>query len=262
MKVLLNDPPLFKKTGDKKFLPLKELFDCDFITLHTPLTIGGIDKTYHLADEKFFNSLKNGCIFLNTARGAVADTAAVKKAIKSSKIKASIIDVWENEPDIDVELLEIADIATPHVAGYSLDGKVMGMIMVYNALCRYFGLDKEKSVQDFLPEPEVAKIEIGKNDFDEQETIRQTVQKIYDISKDDNDFEQALKQPSEKTGSMFHNLRKSYHFRREFHNTICILATEDTRLRQDYGGQAENTEKKLVEKLKGIGFKVSENEQE
>lgn len=246
MKVLLNDPPLFRKTGDKKYLPLKDLFGCDFITLHTPLTPEGIDKTYHLADEKFFNSLKDGCIFLNTARGAVADTDAVKKAIKGGKIKTAVIDVWENEPDIDTDLLEIADIATPHIAGYSLDGKVLGMIMVQNALCKYLGLAKEKGVEDFLPVPEVAKIEVKDAGADEQEILRQTVRKIYAITKDNAELKQATEQPKSKAALMFHNQRRFYHFRREFHNTIVNV---------------NKGQEKLSQMLSGIGFKVELNEQ-
>ncbi len=83
MDVRLNDPPLARESGDEKYLPLKDLFDCDFISLHTPLTFEGIDKTFHLADEKFFKSLKNGCVFINTSRGGMVETGALKSAIKS-----------------------------------------------------------------------------------------------------------------------------------------------------------------------------------
>ena len=126
MIVKLNDPPLSRQTGDAKYRPLNELFDCDFITLHTPLTREGQDKTYHLADDKFFASLKTGCVFINTCRGAVHDTAALKAAIQNKKLGAVILDVWENEPNIDCELLRMVDISTPHIAGYSLDGKIAG----------------------------------------------------------------------------------------------------------------------------------------
>jgi len=245
MQVLLNDPPLFRKTGDKKYLPLKDLFDCDFITLHTPLTLEGIDKTYHLADEIFFNSLKNGSVFINTARGAVEDTIAVKNAIKSNKLKAVVIDVWENEPDIDTELLEIAEIATPHIAGYSLDGKVLGMIMVQNALCEFFGIADKKGVEDFLPPPEVAQIEIENAIGNEQEILRQTVKKIYDITKDDAEFKKAIEMPKDKAALKFHNQRRSYHFRREFQNTTVHIRKKL---------------EKLAQMLTGIGFKIELNE--
>jgi len=76
MEVCLNDPPLQRQGSDVKYRPIEEVFDCDVVTVHTPLTLEGVDKTFHLADEKFFKSLKDGCVFINTARGAVLETAA------------------------------------------------------------------------------------------------------------------------------------------------------------------------------------------
>ena len=118
MRIYLNDPLLQRQTGDPKYLPIEELYDCDFITVHTPLTFGGPDKTYHLVDEEFLDSLKEGCVFLNASRGGVVDSAALKAAIRSRRLKAVVLDVWENEPTIDIELLEMVDLGTPHIAGY------------------------------------------------------------------------------------------------------------------------------------------------
>jgi len=242
MIVKLNDPPLFRQTGDPKYRPLDELFDCNFITLHTPLTREGQDKTYHLADEKFFAYLKTGCVFINTCRGAVHDTAALKNAIRSKKLSAVILDVWENEPNIDCELLRIVDISTPHIAGYSLDGKIAGMIMIYNAACEHFGLKPKHKIEDFLPPPTVPQITIDKTDADSQTLLHEIVRQVYVINRDDfNTREIAMVKP-EKRGKFFDDLRKNYPVRREFQNTKIILATEFT----------EDTENKL----KGIGFKV------
>ena len=96
MRIYLNDPPLQRQTGEEKYLPLKELYDCDFITFHTPLTFEGIDKTYHLAGEGFFKSLKQGCVFVNASRGGVVDSEALKTVIQSGRFKAVVLDVWEN----------------------------------------------------------------------------------------------------------------------------------------------------------------------
>ncbi|MHC4272012.1 MAG: 4-phosphoerythronate dehydrogenase, partial [Planctomycetota bacterium] len=104
MQSVLNDPPLQRQTSDSKYRPIKELFDCDFISLHIPLTYEGEDKTYHMADDKLFNSLKKKCVFMNTSRGGVVDTKSLKKAISNDKLKAVVLDVWENEPDIDYDL--------------------------------------------------------------------------------------------------------------------------------------------------------------
>jgi len=240
MKVKLNDPPLERQTGNKKYLPLEELFDCDVITLHAPLTEAGQDKTFHLADEKFFNSLKPGTIFINTSRGAVAETGAIKNAIESGKLKATVLDVWENEPNIYSELILKADISTPHIAGYSYDGKVAGMIMIYNATCEHFNLKPEFVIEDFLPPSEVPEISINKID-DQQKVLHDTVQQVYAINRDDFNTREILQVPEKSRGEFFDDLRKNYPIRREFQNTTVTL---------------DKSCEQIGEKLKGIGFKV------
>ena len=243
MKVLLNDPPLQRESGDAKYLSLEELYDCDFITLHTPLTFEGVDKTFHLADEKFFKSLKAGCVFFNTSRGGVADARAMKASIRSGQLETTVLDVWDDEPNIDTELLEMVDIGTPHIAGYSLDGKIAGMIMIYKAACEYFGFKTEYDVEDFLPELDVRQLKINPNSGSEQDVIRKAVEKIYKISEDDRELRKILNVPT-KRGDFFDNLRKNYRVRREFQNTQ-IIATENTEVTEN-----------LSRKLEGIGFKV------
>jgi len=241
MTVRLNDPPLQRQTGDMKYLPLKQLFDCDFITLHTPLTFEGVDRTFHLADEKFFNALKKGCFFINTSRGAVCDTADLKVAMDSGRLGGVALDVWENEPDIDNELLRKVDISTPHIAGYSFDGKVAGMIMIYNAVCEFFGLEPKYTAEDFLPAADVPEIKIDPGSNAEQNILHETVRQVYNISRDDFNTREILMVPSETRGKFFDDLRKNYPVRREFQNTqLAFIKPGDL----------------LMEKLKGIGFKV------
>jgi len=200
MEVLLNDPPLQRQTGDAKYLPLEGLADCDFITMHTPLTFGGIDKTFHLADEAFFQSLKDGVFFINTARGAVVDTAALKTAIRSKKLAGAVLDVWENEPNIDNELLLTVDLSTPHIAGYSLDGKVAGLMMIYEAACEYFGTEPRYSAEDFLPPPETGQITVDPGAGTEQNILHDTVQQVYVINRDDFNMREILIVPQEARG--------------------------------------------------------------
>ncbi len=269
MEVYLNDPPLQRQSGDAKYLPIEKLFDCDFITLHTPLTFEGIDKTFHLADEKFLKSLKKKCIFLNTSRGGVVDSIALKAAKESGKLKAVVLDVWEGEPNIATELLEMVDIGTPHIAGYSLDGKVAGMIMIYKAVCKYFGFSAKFDIESFLPEPIIPELEINPNKGSEQDVLSGAVEKIYDIKEDDFRLRQILNKQAEESGEFFSGLRKNYPVRREFQNTRIVIkefATEDTE-------NTENTEKVdsrlrgndmskmkgIAEKLEGIGFKILKN---
>jgi len=250
MEVYLNDPPLQKQTGDSKYLPIEDLYDCDFITLHTPLTFDGVDKTFHLADENFFKSLKQGCVFLNTSRGGVVDSGSLKKTVKSDKLKAVVLDVWENEPNIATELLDMVDIGTPHIAGYSLDGKVAGMIMIYKATCEYFGIEAKFNIEDFLPEPSVPEIKIvlwtphgEPTGSSEQEALLSAVRKIYDIREDDTQLRRILDEPKETKGQFFDGLRKNYSIRREFQNTNIVVKDKDS---------------SLAQKLKGIGFLLSQ----
>ena len=241
MEVRLNDPPLRRQTGDPRYLPLEELFACDFITCHTPLTFEGQDKTYHLADETFFKSLRKGCVFVNASRGSVVDTGALKTAIRAERFRAVVLDVWENEPDIDTELLQMVDIGTPHIAGYSLDGKIAGMVMIYKAACEHFSLEQKFGVEDFLPEPAVPQLQVGRNVRSNQEAISNAVQKVYDIDRDDAGLRRISDMPGEKRGGHFDGLRKNYPIRREFQNTKVIV---------------DNKSAGLTSKLAGIGFEV------
>jgi erythronate-4-phosphate dehydrogenase len=241
MEVLLNDPPLQRQTGDSKYLPLEELYGCDFITLHTPLTFEGIDKTFHLANADFFNSLKEGAGFINTSRGGVVDTQALKNAMESGKLGSVVLDVWENEPNIDNELLRKVDLSTPHIAGYSLDGKVEGMMMIYRAVCDYFNLPVERRIEDFLPVPELSMVEVNPDLGSEEELLHDTVQQVYVINRDDFNTREILLVPEEERGRFFDDLRKNYPVRREFQNTEVVLAGQNEKLRG---------------KLAGLGFKV------
>ncbi len=247
MDVLLNDPPLQRQTGDAKYRPLTELFDCDFTTLHTPLTFEGPDKTYHLADESFFRSLKERCVFVNAARGAVVNSEALKAAIRCGRLRAALLDVWEGEPGIDTELLKMVDIGTPHIAGYSLDGKIAGMIMIYRLACEYFGFEPEFDIEDFLPEPSVPQLKLDPNTGNEQTVILGAVQRVYKIGEDDTKLRRLLDEPAAKRGEYFDSLRKDYPVRREFQNTEIILT---------------DSKSALARKLAGIGFKIAERGKE
>jgi len=246
MKVYLNDPPLERESGDAKYLPIEKLYGCDFVTLHAPLSFEGIDRTFHLADEGFFKSLKSGVIFLNTSRGGVVDTAALKGAIKSGKVRVAVLDVWEDEPNIDAELLEMVDIGTPHIAGYSLDGKVGGVIMIYKAACEYFGVEDKFEIGSFLPEPIEPQLKIEEGNSGGEEVLRETVEKIYNVREDDSRLRWILDRPPGKRGKFFDGLRRDYPVRREFQNTRVVVKDKSSG---------------LAGKLKGIGFKVTDSEQ-
>ena len=163
MEVLENDPPLARKTNDRRFLEIDEVINADIITFHVPLSHRGRDATFHMADKKFISKLKTGAILINTSRGAVVETAALRNAILAKKFMAGILDVWENEPDIDADLLKLVDIATPHIAGYSFDGKVNGTAMIYRACAEFFGMKPVWRQEEFMPEPPIKELAVENN---------------------------------------------------------------------------------------------------
>jgi erythronate-4-phosphate dehydrogenase len=138
MKVLLNDPPRERKESSDGFVALDTIVEkSDIITLHVPLNRDGIDKTFHMGDERFLSRLKKGQILINSSRGEVLETGALKSILRQGKLAACLLDVWEHEPEIDRELLDLVDIGTPHIAGYSADGKANGTSMSVQALSRF-----------------------------------------------------------------------------------------------------------------------------
>ena len=147
MRVLVCDPPLEQK-GANSQKPIADSYvsldviacEADVITFHVPLTKDGPYATWHLADEVFFHRLPRVPYIINTSRGAVVDNKALLAALRERRVKDAVIDVWEHEPQLDLELLEQVFIGTPHIAGYSADGKVNADNMVIDALCRRFGL--------------------------------------------------------------------------------------------------------------------------
>jgi erythronate-4-phosphate dehydrogenase len=259
MHVRRNDPPLQRRVRsvpvraygkkrltaslptDPQYVPIEALYDCDFITIHTPLTREGIDKTFHLADATFFSNLKLGVVFLNASRGAVTDSEALKQAIRTGRLRAVVLDVWEDEPNIDPGLLEMVDLGTPHIAGYSYDGKVAGMIMIYNALCAHFHLRPTCKIEDFLPQPDVSMLEVETGELSDEQSLAHAVEQVYSIKRDDENLRQIVRQPADRRGRFFDDLRKHYPVRREFHNTTVSL---------DKPGES------LARKLRGLGFKV------
>ena len=152
MKVLLCDPPRAESEGADGFVSLDEIASrADIITFHTPMVTDGPYPTLHLADKAFFSKLRRAPIVINSARGPVVDTHAWIEAIRQGRTSAAVVDCWENEPNINTELLQLADIATPHIAGYSAPGKARATAMVLDALCRTFNLEPIAPDTDPIP---------------------------------------------------------------------------------------------------------------
>ncbi len=158
MDVLLCDPPRADE-GAAGFVSLQELSQhCDIITFHTPLTQAGLYPTWHLADEAFFRTLKHPVYLINTSRGEVVDNNALLQALRDGRVKDAVVDVWEDEPTINRQLLESVFIGTPHVAGYSADGKANATRTALDEFCKFFKLKGDYNICPPTPVREVLEV--------------------------------------------------------------------------------------------------------
>jgi erythronate-4-phosphate dehydrogenase len=223
VRVLRNDPPLARQTGDTKYVPFEALADADVVTLHVPLTRTGRDATHHMVNRDLLARLKSGVWLLNTSRGAVAETHALAEAVDAGRLGALVCDVWENEPDIPARLLERADLGTPHVAGYSYDGKVNGTRMVLEALCEHFGIERNWDPSPLMPPPANPRVDVPAG-AGVQEALGRAVRAAYDIEQDDGRLRAMLERPAEERAAYFKALRRDYPVRREFPETTAVLA--------------------------------------
>lgn len=145
LNVLLCDPPRARAEGAEGFVGIDEVArKADIITFHTPLADSGPDATRHLISESFLAACERKPLIINAARGAVADTAALIKAVEDGQIVRPVIDCWEGEPRISERLMALASVATPHIAGYSFEGKVRATQMALDAFTGYFGLPQAR----------------------------------------------------------------------------------------------------------------------
>jgi len=219
MQTVLNDPPKARESGSDAYRPLSDLLDCDIVTLHTPLTYDGQDPTYRLIGEPFLSCLKPGAWLCSAGRGEVVDEAALHRALDADRLGACILDVWDHEPAIDGRLLARVDIGTPHIAGYSLEGKLNGTGMVYDAACRFLGVAPSWSAEAAAPPtnvPVVTEIAGGRAD---EAVLADVVAAVYPIARDVDALRQTAALEPPARARAFDDLRKTYPTRREFRHT-------------------------------------------
>lgn len=217
MQVLQNDPPRRRVTGEARFLPLDELMEADILTLHVPLTHGGEDPTVHLFDRDRIARMKPGSILVNTSRGAVVENGGILEALEGGRLRGAVLDVWEGEPGISVDLLKGVTIGTPHIAGYSLDGKLNAVQMVRAAVCEAFGSSSSWDPSVLLRPPGNRVLEIPAGCATAWDVMRSAVSRAYDILQDDRALRELVGMDPEGRPAYFSGLRKSYRVRREFH---------------------------------------------
>jgi erythronate-4-phosphate dehydrogenase len=236
MEPVLNDPPRARETGSDRFRPLHDVLDCDIVTCHTPLTFDGPDPTYRLIGEPFFARLKPGAWFCSAGRGEVVHEAALHLALDEKCLDAVVLDVWDREPEIDGRLLARVDIGTPHIAGYSLEGKVNGTAMVYRAACAFLGVEPSWNADAAIPPraPGPALQGFGEGDtalahLDRAgiSALADVVSSVYPILRDDEALRKTVGMSAAERGKAFDLLRKTYPVRREFSAATTAPAFPD-----------------------------------
>lgn len=216
IKTLVNDPPRERLEGKGDFTGIDELISkSDIVTVHVPLINQGIDKTYHLANGNFFGKMKKNAWFINTARGEVTDTPALTQSLISKHIAGDVVDVWENEPDINRDLLAASHIATPHIAGYSADGKANGTAMSVRAISRFFNLGLDSWSPPHIPSSKLNQLQINCNNKLPEDIYREISLFAYNIN---TDSEKLKKSPD-----TFEKQRENYPIRREPENISVKL---------------------------------------
>ncbi|RYY79185.1 MAG: 4-phosphoerythronate dehydrogenase [Moraxellaceae bacterium] len=187
------------------------LAQSDVISIHVPITRTGADATYHLFDPAAFAQMKATCLLINSARGEVVSEQALLADIAKTQ-RPVVLDVFEHEPIISKNLLDHLALATPHIAGYSLEGKARGTQMIYQAFCQHFNLDACKQFESQLPDmPEW---------FDPKQPLLQQLlsllPQLYDIRADDQALRAGLNTDGVVDAAYFDHLRKTYPLRREW----------------------------------------------
>ncbi|MEI7899282.1 MAG: DUF3410 domain-containing protein [bacterium] len=240
LRVLANDPPRQRDATDveaRSFVSLdRALAEADIITCHVPLTASGPDATRHLLGAAQFARIKPGAIFINAARGPVADTDALL-AVLGARVAHAVIDCWEGEPAYRPDLLARADLATPHIAGHSYEGKVNGTAIVYRRACAFLGV--EPSCPFTLPEPPVPEWQADAAGRSDEEVLRELVLSVYDIGADSLRLKASCVADGAARAAAFDAQRSRYPMRREFASTRVTLS------------HASGT---LAAKMRGLGF--------
>ena len=239
--VRLCDPPRADREEDnEEFVALEEAMKCDVVSLHTPLTREGDHPTLHMIGNAELETLGANQLLINAGRGEVIDSSALLARLEQGNAPVVVLDVWEQEPRIHPELVDRVWLATPHIAGYSLEGKVQGTEMIYQALSQFLGLPVRKKAGQFLPEPALSKISFTSS-AEEEDAIRIALRACYDPRRDDAKLRNTMAGSPEERGAAFDRLRRDYPVRREG-SSLKI--------------QLKGTSKSLQDSFRAIGFKL------
>ncbi len=229
--VLVCDPPRQAREGGDYVSLERILADCDVISLHTPLTRGGEHATWHLLGAEQLAGVRPGTWLINASRGPVIDNEALRELLLEREDVLAVLDVWEGEPQVDLELADLCVLATPHIAGYSLDGKQRGTAQIYQAFCAWRGEPASVQLADLLPQPWLAEVGL-QAETDPAWALATLCRAVYDPRRDDADFRRSLSSDPAEQKAAFDALRKHYPARREIEGLSVRLHGDAPQLAQ------------------------------
>ncbi|MGB5444903.1 MAG: 4-phosphoerythronate dehydrogenase [Psychromonas sp.] len=239
---ILYDPPLEQAGDTRQFCTFDQVLSADIISLHVPKVVQGPFPTVHMFDHKVLSQLTSKQILLNAARGDIIDNQALLSLARQGNAPTLVLDVWENEPNIEHLLLPYVEIATPHIAGYSLDGRVRGTEMLYQALCDFLHLKAKYSAADFVAHADINMISIAKKI--DAGLMKSLMHLIFDVRRDDALFREMIEHVDG-----FDTMRKTYQERRELSTlTVKSSVAQDTLLQLlGFSSNVQNETKELHE---------------
>ena len=243
LRVLASDPPRQRDASDaeaRSFVTLdRVLSESDIVTCHVPLTRSGPDATFHLLGAAQFARMMPGVIFINAARGPVIETDALLTVL-GARVSHAVIDCWEGEPAYRTDLLARADLATPHIAGHSYEGKVNGTAIVYRRACAFLGVGS--ACPFTLPAPPLPAWRADAAGLRDEDVLRELVLAVYDIEADSRRLKDSCEEDDVARAKAFDAQRSKYPMRREFAST-CVTFL--------------NASASLLAKARGLGFNVA-----
>lgn len=241
LECLTYDPPLKDATADDQYCELADVLSADIISLHVPLVQAGAYPTWRMIDDDFLRQLKSDVVLINTSRGDVIDERALLNFLDSNRQASVVLDVWSGEPEINVDLLSRVYIGTAHIAGYSMDAKLLATRTVFKQVCEYFRTDYDIALTKTFYDMDISVISISDYD-DEIDVIQMAILTSFDVRTDSGGFKQVLDIGRQQRGMFFDELRSNYRSRREF-NSLHVRLPQGS--------------EHLARQLNDLGFRTS-----
>jgi erythronate-4-phosphate dehydrogenase len=267
MKVLRHDPPLAEREPDFSSDPLDDVLAADFVTLHVPLTKADESEnpTFHMIGTAELARMRLRAYLLNSSRGAVVDSAALIKALKTGAIAGAVLDVYEGEPEPVPELISLPVLATPHIAGYAVEAKRRGATAIYEQICSVLGVEPQDTrpllMRGFDPRKGVevrfgsdGPLTSGERPADRallaDDAVRRLLAAVHDVAAVSRELKATLS--LERRGKVFDKMRRDYESEYARHELACYRVGCDDTVGPELRAEIEK-------RLAGFGIVITED---